>query len=745
VAEERNLLLDPEAPAEAKRRYLHFYSSQRIRNLAGKRRGTSHSDLWQGLRLVMSKLQEGCPELALPALGSMLWSEEAVPWTGDAELHNEDLLKALLLLGYLRDGKHRFPVNWRTIGAEELGSVYESLLELHPRLEREAGTFKLASAAGHERKVTGSYYTPTSLVEALLDSALEPVLREAMKSEDPEQALLDLKVCDPAVGSGHFLLAAGRRIALRLASVRTGDEEASPEAVTHALRDVVGRCLYGVDLNPLAAELCKVSLWLEALEPGKPLSFLDHHIQVGNSLLGATPALLQEGIPDDAFKPIEGDDKKVVSEYKKVNREERKSQQLDFAEEMQPWDRLGDLAVSLARLDQLSDDDVASVQRKRAEYARLVKSAEYSSGKLWADAWCAAFVWRKVEDESVPRPLTERTFRQIERNPKAVRYGVVEEVRRLADQYRFFHWHLAFPDVFRVPERPLVGAKDPTGWEGGFDVVLGNPPWGAQVSQREKLLYKMRFEVAADRFDTFAAFVELGLNVTRSEGKFGFILPDIVLLKAYTTTRRLLLETVADLHIHAWGMAFRGVTMEAVSVTGRASPDVTQPIRVGISEEGGEIQDKAIPRHVFGRDKLLRFNLYYEEEKEVVREHLERVSTRFGNLYIAREGVHSGNSRKQLFLSRKEHDQCVPLIRSGGEVVPMEIQWAGNYLDLSVEKGDGRYFHLGKPDYFAPGTILIRRTGDSVIAAKNSEGGTQATTCSPVFAEKERIPTLTGW
>lgn len=117
-----------------------------------------------------------------------------------------------------------------------------------------------------------------------------------------------------AVGSGHFLVGVAHRLAKHLAQSRAqaqGESEPSPLYYQHALRDVIGRCLYGVDVNPMAAELCRVSLWLEAIEPGKPLSFLDPHIRVGNSLLGATPALLAKGIPDEAFTPIEGDDNKV--------------------------------------------------------------------------------------------------------------------------------------------------------------------------------------------------------------------------------------------------------------------------------------------------------------------------------------------------------------------------------------------------------------------------------------------------
>src|SRR5208283_4419971 len=120
-------------------------------------------------------------------------------------------------------------VDYRNLGAEELGSIYESLLELFPDINLREGGFSLRAASGNERKSTGSYYTPTSLVTCLLDSALDPVLDEASRKPDAEAAILALKVVDPACGSGHFLIAAAHRIAKRLASARTGDEEPSPE------------------------------------------------------------------------------------------------------------------------------------------------------------------------------------------------------------------------------------------------------------------------------------------------------------------------------------------------------------------------------------------------------------------------------------------------------------------------------------------------------------------------------------
>src|SRR5262249_7432344 len=149
---------------------------------------------------------------------------------------------------------------------------------------------------------------------------------------------------------------------------------------------------YGVDVNPMAVELCKVALWLEALDPGKPLSFLDHHVQRGNSLLGATPAVLRDGIPDEAFEPIEGDDKACCRTGRSKNKDERRGQ-ANLFDGRWPWERLGDLATALAGLEQIADDSIEGIRSRQQRYNELVQSSGYRYGRLLADAWCAAFVW----------------------------------------------------------------------------------------------------------------------------------------------------------------------------------------------------------------------------------------------------------------------------------------------------------------------------------------------------------------
>ena len=313
-------------------------------------------------------------------------------------------------------------------------------------------------------------------MKCLLDSALDPVVDEAIRGKagpEAEQAILDLKVCDPAVGSGHFLVGAAHRLARHLARTRAhseGESEPSPLLYQRALREVIGRCLYGVDLNPMAAELCRVGLWLEALEPGKPLTFLDHHIRVGNSLLGATQELVDSGLPDEAFKPIQGDEREFCSALRKRNKKERASRQREMVLRVaEPRVEYDSLAARSRSLDGAPDETLGEVHRKEEQFRGLVVSPEYRDQRQVADAWCAAFVWPKRLDGHA-EPITTEALRRMEENPQRTPPEQVKELERLANRFQFFHWHLEFPEVFE---------------RGGFDCVLGNPPW-ERVKLQEK-------------------------------------------------------------------------------------------------------------------------------------------------------------------------------------------------------------------------------------------------------------------
>jgi hypothetical protein len=500
VAEDRGILLDPNADAAARERYTAWYSLARVRRLAEKRRGSRHDDLWCMVKVVWRLLGDdrGGPALALHALGSFLWSDAAVPDLIGAELTNAAFLDAIHHLAFAIDGNTRRAVDFEHLGAEELGSVYESLLELHPELHLDDARFDLNEAAGNDRKSTGSYYTPDSLVQCLLDSALEPVL-EAIVSADDRRSLVDrllaVKVCDPACGSGHFLIAAAHRIAKRVAQARTGDDEPAPADHRQALRDVIGRCLFGVDKNEMAVELCKVSLWLESLTSGQPLSFLDDRILVGDALLGATPALLRQPLPPEAFDAIGDDDKALARHLKSKNKNETKvgQGQLNFALGSAGGVGYADLTREARGLDAFDDRAIAGIRAKEAGYRRLHDSPEYRRARLAADAWCAAFVWPKKKTE--PEGLTTGNIRGLVRGEAVLSAEQARTVERLRRQYAFFHWYVEFPQVFEVED----GGADASaaGWVGGFDCVLGNPPW-ERVKLQEQEFFASRSRAIAE-------------------------------------------------------------------------------------------------------------------------------------------------------------------------------------------------------------------------------------------------------
>ncbi|MGW7524442.1 Eco57I restriction-modification methylase domain-containing protein [Streptomyces sp. NPDC054783] len=512
VAEDREALLDPEADERQREAYERYFSSARLRERARRRQGTAHGDQYEALRIVLDALgtEGGRQELGLPGLGGLFSHKEADAPLDGLKLSNESLLAAVRHLAQVRDpGARRWrAVDYRHLDAEELGSVYESLLELEPKHSATDRNFELIEVAGNSRKTTGSYYTPSSLIECLLDTTLDPVIDDAVKrgeqrateagrpdpADDIVDELLSLTICDPACGSGHFLVASARRIAKRVASVRERNPEPTVDAMRHALHEVVARCIYGVDLNPMAVELAKVSLWIEAMEPGKPLGFLDAHVKHGNGLIGSTPKLLAEGVPDDAFKPIEGDDRKYAAGLVKRNKAQRGGQdELLFDAEPLPGNE--QYAAELARITAAPADSLKQVRAQESAYRAYSESAAYVHDLHAADAWCAAFVWPK--HEGAPEAPTDQVFRALRgRDQLAVPDATHAEILRLRRQYRFFHWHLEFPEVFFVPESG-VGVQRGTGWAGGFDAVVGNPPWDS-VNLPETEFFAVRApEIAA--------------------------------------------------------------------------------------------------------------------------------------------------------------------------------------------------------------------------------------------------------
>jgi len=476
VAEDRNLLHPPDAKTGARKLYADGYGLAHLRTQAARAATWDrHHDRYEGLKIVFRGLAAGQPALALPALGG-LFGVGMLPHLEDARIRNRAFMEAVYRLSWLTDRAGMVPVNWRAMETEELGSVYESLLELQPQLSDDGRELLFASEAaeqmGNQRKTTSSYYTSDSLVEALLDTALNPLLDMTDgETNDPESALLDLSIIDPACGSGHFLLAAARRIATRLARIRT-DGTPSLADFRHALRDVARSCLYGVDRNPMAVELTKVALWIETVDPGLPLGFFDAQIRCGDALLGVFDLKsLDDGIPDAAFKAFGKDDKDVARHYTQKNKREI-SEKSKIATGF-GFGRARDLLSDFEALRAMPENTVDEVEAKSARLKQITaKGAEAWQLEMACDLFVSAFLLPKLKGgpHAGPDGLPRRGAETIPTSgtiwewlrgvqPFGPLFGRAIYAARYA---RAFHWPLEFPEVIA---------------DGGFDLVLGNPPW----------------------------------------------------------------------------------------------------------------------------------------------------------------------------------------------------------------------------------------------------------------------------
>lgn len=491
VAESRNLLLADE-DIEKARIYQEYYSVERVRMLAERPsyRREGFQDLWQGLRITFRLFDENWRGqlLGLSPLNGDLFGSDTLQDLDNCGIDNHDLMVAIRQLSLYQQKGQLQRVNYGALDVEELGSIYESLLDFHPLVVDKQGIFDFQLVRGSDRKTSGSYYTPPELVGQLIKSALEPVIEEKVSScvlasggaeaqqRTQEQALLSIKVCDPACGSGHFLLAAARRIGKELAKVRTGEMQPSPEPLRQAIRDVIQRCIYGVDLNPLAVDLCKVALWIEGFCRGLPLNFLDHRIKCGNSLVGVLDLdCLDEGIPDEAFKAVTGDDKKLATQFKKRNKKERET---DLQGQLSLFDNLenqrAEYGKSWRKLGEIGETTTYEVREKQQKYRENRENPRWWQDYSACNLWTAAFFMPLTEENLQFLPTTAALSQLLRGN--VVTKKVVDAANQLQQEKRFFHWCLEFPEVFEA---------------GGFDCVLGNPPW-ERIKLEEKEFFASR-------------------------------------------------------------------------------------------------------------------------------------------------------------------------------------------------------------------------------------------------------------
>lgn len=263
--------------------------------------------------------------------------------------------------------------------------------------------------------------------------------------------------------------------------------------------------------------------------------------------------------------------------------------------------------------------------------------------------------------------------------------------------------------------------------DGGFDAVIGNPPWGQKGVDDEKAIKKYIWETYPSTqgiYDLFRPFVERAIRLTRCGGIWGMVLPDIVLLKNYEATRAFLLAQLAMDRVDWWGMAFTDAVIDAATIIGsKHTPSKTQRIEVEVHDESNPIRH-SLPQSDFASNPRQTFNLYLTPKKRAVLERLSRFPA-LGEYAEIHEGVHSGNIRDELFVEDRLDHTCEALLFGRDEIAPYHINWAGRYIRLAAipeKRSRQRYANLGKRDWHERPKVLVRRTGDHVLAAVDHDG-----------------------
>ena len=504
--------------------------------------------IYQRLGDLFFFIDSGHDQLDLPPYNGRLFSVTDHPFLVDKAVGDAYLVPALDKLARVdvvenRRAKRVF-VDYRDLEVRHLGSIYEKLLEYEldiatqplalkngqymPAADpataiKQAGQVYLRTGS-NERKITGSYYTPDYIVRFIVEKTIEPLLtaiteRHAHQDDDGQwhvhdaEALvaevLALNVLDPATGSGHFVVDATSYIAewltsLALRPADLGDED----ELIYWKRQVASACIYAVDINPLAVELAKLSMWLTTLAQGKPLSFLDHHIRVGNSLVGASIF----DISDDLEEEKRRRKRQQAAERAAAAGQMALFSDADFAAGVR-------FAVAqMAEIEGTVADDVRAVKHQEQLYADLTQ--RLSRWQQAANLWTARYFGLDMTD-GLGVNITGADWKQIREQatddlPMYLR-RVLNAAGRMAAEHRFFHWELAFPEVFFDADG--TPKENP-----GFDAVIGNPPYVRQERiQPIKPYLQAHYDVYSGTADLFLYFYERGLQFLKDAHRLGYI------------------------------------------------------------------------------------------------------------------------------------------------------------------------------------------------------------------------------
>ena len=541
--------------------YRRSYTIEGLRRQA--ERPGAERGIWEALQAISRLAHVGCHagSLVVAPFNGRLFAPARAPIAETGRLDDRLVANALVALTTLAAGGRRERVSFGDLGVEQLGAVYESVLDYEPVVTgsgiftrsrgevpppnagSERGPCVTLVGRGEVRKSSGTFYTPRAITEYLVRYTLQPLVERATADD-----ILRLRVLDPAMGSGALLVAACRYLAAAYEAAVVRERGCFPADITEADRAgfrrlVAQHCLYGVDANPMAVQVARLSMWLTTLARGRPLSFLDHRFVAGDSLVGAS-------LDDVQRQPPQG------------RRSGRAPARLPLFE---PDDASAAMRWAVPIRDHLAStaDDTAEAVRAKE---RLLADTRAPSSALGAirrvvDLWCACWFW---DGTKMPQPgpaefgdLAAAVRSGTSSLPASIARPRLNEAERIAGERRFLHWTLEFPEVFF--DRHGAPLEAP-----GFDAILGNPPWemirgdagdaeargrrrtvAAHLTRfvRQSGVYKACTEGHANQYQLF---VERCVGLVKRGGRLGLVLPwGLASDHGSAALRRLLFERCA--------------------------------------------------------------------------------------------------------------------------------------------------------------------------------------------------------
>ncbi len=487
------------------------------------------SDYWTRLQDLFSLIDKGWAE-HIPQYNGGLFNSIRHGFLVEKKISNDVLANVINILTTRTTERER--ITYQDLAIQHLGNIYEGLLEYEPTVQSSSERIKLTKDKS-KRKASGSYYTSDAIVRSMVENTLAPLCERKTFEE-----ILQLKVLDPAMGSGHFLVGAIDRLALELAThpdappMTTGDIDTE---IAYWRRHVVENCIYGVDINPMAVELAKVSLWLHTVAKGKPLSFLDHHIRCGNSLVGVN-------IADLANLP-------VLKKSRRINEEIQPVLNMDFGFTDTVSEAVGHYLV-IEKMESQTAGDI-HVMEQKLEHAQQTLSKH----KEIADLWLSVHFGNNVARSNYHKALKALASRQTNVNV-STGLSSYRKAQKLAEHYRYFHWEIEFPEVFR--DKFGNELEDP-----GFDMIIGNPPYGVKFDSYERA-YLKTVAKETQNISSASLFIDTAKNrLMKSDGVLAFIVPkSLLFVEKWHSLMFVLLEKTRIL-IDV-GASFKNVKLEQV-------------------------------------------------------------------------------------------------------------------------------------------------------------------------------------